>query len=73
MNQREIDELKSLLKRAVPPVGDATPPHDLWPAMLRRLDYRTLHIPWWDWVLLAGAGLLTLIFPSVIPALLYHL
>ena len=73
MNEREMDEMKRLLKEALPPMGESDPRRDLWPAVLRRLDERTVRVPWWDWALLAGAALLTLFFPGVIPALLYHL
>jgi hypothetical protein len=73
MSEREMDEMKKLLKEALPPVGESAPRRDLWPALLRHMDERTVRVPWWDWVLLAGAGLLTLFVPGVIPALLYHL
>jgi hypothetical protein len=73
MNEREFDDLKKLLKESLPPVTTAAPKHDLWPAMLRRLDARPVHVPWWDWALLAGATLLLCFFPGIIPALLYHL
>jgi hypothetical protein len=89
MTEREMDELKRLLKRAVPPVGKGRQGverlrqastelrRDLWPEMRRRLEERTVRVrvrvPWWDWALLAGASLLLLLFPGVIPALLYHL
>ena len=73
MNEREMDEMKKLLVEGLPPVDESEPRRDLWPALLRRMDERTVHVPWWDWVLLAGAALLTLVVPGVIPALLYHL
>jgi len=73
MRPAELAEIKKQLKEAVPPVGERELRRDLWPAMLRRLDERTVSVPWWDWVLLAGASLMILLFPGVIPALLYHL
>lgn len=72
MNERELDELKKLLKDALPPVKQELR-RDLWPSMLRQLDERTVRVPWWDWVLLGVASLLILLFPGAIPALLYHL
>lgn len=72
MNEREMEEMKKLLKEALSPVRDELR-RDLWPSMLRRLDERTVRVPWWDWVLLGVASLLILFFPGVIPALLYHL
>jgi hypothetical protein len=73
MRERELDEMKKLLSEALPQVGESHLQRDLWPAMLRRLDERTVRVPWWDWALLAGVSLLMLFFPRVIPALLYHL
>jgi hypothetical protein len=87
MTEREMDELKKLLKGAVPPVGKGQQDverlrqaatelrRDLWPEMRRRLEESAVRVrvPWWDWALLAGASLLLLLFPGVIPALLYHL
>jgi hypothetical protein len=72
MNEREMDELKRLLKEAVPPAKQELR-RDLWPLMVRRLDERTVRVPWWDWVLLGVASLLIVLFPGAIPALLYHL
>jgi hypothetical protein len=73
MNERELDDLKKLLKESLSPVSTETPKRDLWPAMLHRLDAPQLRVPWWDWALLAGATLLLCLFPGMIPALLYHL
>jgi hypothetical protein len=72
MNGREMDELRKLLKEALLPVKQELR-RDLWPSMVRRLDERTVGVPWWDWVLLGVASLLILLFPGAIPALLYHL
>jgi hypothetical protein len=73
MNEREMEEVKKLLKEAVPPMKDAELGRDLWPAMLQRLAQPAVRVPWWDWALLAGSGLLLWFFPGMIPALLYHL
>jgi hypothetical protein len=73
MSDREMDEITKLLKEALPPVGESPMRRDLWPTMARRLEERSVRVPWWDWALLAGASLLTLLYPGVIPALLYHL
>ncbi len=73
MKESEIDDLKKLLKDALPPTGGGGLQRDLWPAMLRRLDQRAIRVPWWDWALLAAlAGALCLL-PGIIPALLYQL
>jgi hypothetical protein len=73
MSDREMQEMKKLLKEGLPPMRDAELGRDLWPAMLERLAAPPLRMPWWDWVLLAGASATILFVPGVIPALLYHL
>ena len=73
MSDREMEEIKKLLKETLPPVRDAELGRDLWQAMLQRLAAPPVHVPWWDWVLLAGAAATILFFPGVIPALLYQL
>jgi len=73
MSDREMEEMKKLLKEALPPMREAELGRDLWPAMLERLAAPPLRMPWWDWVLLAGASATILFVPGVIPALLYHL
>lgn len=73
MKELENEDLKKLLKKALPAAGEAELQRDLWPAMLRRLDARPIHVPWWDWALLGGVTGLILFFPGMIPVLLYHL
>jgi hypothetical protein len=42
--------------------------------MVRRLEQAaTVRVPWFDWALLATAGVAAIFFPALIPALLYHL
>jgi hypothetical protein len=73
MKDREMDDVKKLLKDTLKPARAAELRRDLWLAMLQRLDERPIRVPWWDWALLAGAIALFCIFPGTIPALLYHL
>jgi hypothetical protein len=73
MKKPETDDMKKLLKEALPAAHDNELRRDLWPAMLRRLDQRALRVPWWDWALLAGLAAALVFFPGIIPALLYHL
>ncbi len=73
MSEREVDEMKKLLKGAVKPVAGAELQRDLWPAMLERISRGAAQLPWWDWVLVAGTCLALWFFPGIIPALLYHL
>lgn len=73
-NGQDDNELRELLKQAVTPVKDAELRRDLWPEMLKRLDQeRPVHVPWFDWALAALLSTALLLFPGVIPALLYHL
>jgi hypothetical protein len=79
MTAYDEDRIKHLLKQALPPVApDAEPAHDLWPAVLRRLDAKSAGaslrtIPWFDWALIAGLALFAVAFPATIPVLLYYL
>jgi hypothetical protein len=46
---------------------------DLWPRMLQKLDERPFGASWLDWVLAALLPIWLMLFPSVIPGLVYHL
>jgi len=70
--ERELEQLGKLLRKAVPPFTDCELRRDLWPQMLLRLG-GSRHVPWWDWALLGGAIAAICAFPSVLPALLFHL
>ena len=73
MNAAHDEKLRALLKAAFPPVRDADVPRDLWPAVLRRLAADRARVPWFDWALAAILAALFVMFPEVIPVLLYHL
>ena len=66
MSDREMEEMKKLLKEGLPPLRDAELGRDLWPAMLERLAAPPLRLPWWDWVLLAGTTLPVMIRASAV-------
>jgi hypothetical protein len=84
-HDEQIERLGEALRRAIPPTGDAEPQRDLWPRMLQRMEgaplgsahssriERFAGAPWFDWALLGVAGAALVIFPALIPALLYHL
>ena len=65
--------MNELLKSALPPVKDLDLKHDLWPAMRRKIDERTIRVPIWDWALIAAVLAWVAIFPQSALALLYHL
>jgi hypothetical protein len=74
MNGEHDEQLKRLIRQAIAPVKDAELQRDLWPQMLKRLQQQEpVRVPWFDWVLAAVSCLILVLFPSVIPALLYHL
>ncbi len=72
MTQRDEEQIRSLLKKAFPPV-DTAPRRDLWPAVLRKLDEQSAAMPWYDWALAVAVVGLFFWFPKFIPVLLYHL
>jgi anti-sigma factor RsiW len=82
MNSHDENNLKDLLRQALPPVKDAaTPERDLWPAMQQRMNAKAeqpavLGFSGWalfDGVLLVGLAGLVALFPASIPLLLYYL
>ena len=79
MNAHDEDDLKHLLRQALPPVeGDAAPGRDLWPDLLRRLDAEPAAPAFSGWAvfdgaLLAGLGGVAVLFPASIPVFLYYL
>jgi hypothetical protein len=75
-NEETNDELKELLKQAVPSVKHAELRRDLWPQMLRKLAEQpapAIHVPWFDWALAAILSAVLIFFPGSIPVLFYHL
>lgn len=73
MTHQDEKGLQALLKREFPPFETAERQRDLWPQMLRRLDAQPPRVPWFDWALAAAVAAMLLLFPAVIPALLYQL
>jgi hypothetical protein len=68
------EQMEKLLRQTLPPIGDASgPDHDLWPAMLRKLDERPAAVPWFDWALMGALAAMIAVFPAAIPVLLYYL
>lgn len=74
MNVQDHDRIKQLLQQTLKPIEQQSdPPHDLWPAMLRKLDERPVPVPWFDWALAAGLAGFVAAFPATLPLLLYYL
>lgn len=73
MTDEEIRKIQILLKETFPPLPNAELQRDLWPNMQERMNRPAIRLAWWDWALLTGATTVILLFPTMIPALLYHL
>jgi hypothetical protein len=70
---RDYEEVQRALKDARPPV-DAELRHDLWPAMLRRIQEQPApSVPWYDWALAAGVLATIVVFPKAALLFAYHL
>ena len=66
------DEIRTLLKAALPPMREHRPPHDMWPLIARRASTT----PRWslaDWSAAAVVAGALLLFPKWFWFLAYHL
>ncbi len=75
VNDPEISSLARQLRSAVPPCNCGLE-GDLWPRMARRLEesrHPNLVFGWFEAVLAALVALACLVFPQLVPAMLYHL
>jgi hypothetical protein len=74
MNEEQV---KELLKQALPRMTESESAHDLWPDVLRRMEttaeIRPVSVPWFDWALIAGLAGFVLFVPASIPVILYYL
>jgi hypothetical protein len=68
-NDRQI---RDALKRSFSPVNTELG-RDLWPDVLRRLDARSVGVPWYDWVLGGLSAVAFLVFPQLVLVFAYHL
>lgn len=67
----DVERLKDVLRRTVPPMPEEAPRRDLWPDVVRRM---TVHrVPWFDWMIAAAAVAASVALPAVGPTLLYLL
>lgn len=72
MSEHEERQVREALRKAFRPV-DTELQHDLWPAVLRKIDIRSRAVPWYDWALIAIVTALCLYAPRLILVLAYHL
>ena len=72
MNEYDDRQIGEALKRSYPPINTELG-RDLWPAVLRKLDNRPAHVPWYDWALIGLSASVLLFFPELILVFAYHL
>jgi hypothetical protein len=72
MNERQDEQLRSLLWRALPSMREHELRQDLWPRMLRRLDDRPSRWTWLDYALVGVVLAGFIAYPEVIPWVLFH-
>jgi hypothetical protein len=76
MNPSPDPRIQSQLKSAFPPVRDGELQRDLWPDMLKRIESDVdgkIAFGLMDWILAGLVAASVLVFPGLIPELLYHL
>ena len=76
MNRSFDARMQALLKSSLPPIGSAEPSRDLWPDMLKRIEADSgeeVAFTPLDWTIAGLIAVAVLIFPGLIPGLLYHL
>lgn len=71
MDQHET-EIRDALREAFQPLERPALERDLWPQMLGRLDRASLRPSWLDCVLACVVPIWCVLFPRIIPGLLYH-
>jgi hypothetical protein len=73
MKPPDDERIEKILREAIPPLGRNALQRDLWPQMRQRLEVRSFTVSWFDWSLIAACLIWLVVFPEVIPALVYHL
>ncbi len=73
MSEQNDERIRESLRKSIAPAADRELKRDLWPQMLRRLEWRPAQLPWFDWALLAVLGIWFFFSPEAIPILVYHL
>lgn len=72
MTNHDEKRVRELLKAAIPPINPELE-HDLWPAMLNRMQAPETGLCWYDWTLIAGLCGWLFVYPQGILQLLYQL
>jgi hypothetical protein len=72
MTKHDDRQIRNALKQSFPPVNTELR-RDLWPDVLRRLDTRSVGVPWYDWAMVALSAVMFLAFPRLVLLFAYHL
>jgi hypothetical protein len=72
MDEHNDRQIRDALKQSSPSVNTELG-RDLWPDVLRRLDARSVNVPWYDWVLVGLSTAMFLVFPRLVLVFAYHL
>ena len=70
---RDFDFVRRHLRSALPPLSGADLQVDLWPRMLRRLEEAPSTFGWFESILAGLVAITFIVFPELLPAMLYHL
>jgi hypothetical protein len=71
MNEHDDREIREALKESLAPINTELG-RDLWLDVLRKLETRPVHIPWYDWALIGVSASVLLFFPKLILLFVYH-
>ena len=72
MTEHDDRQIREALRRSFSPINTELG-RDLWPAVLRKLDTRPPHVPWYDWALIGLSTSVLMLFPELILVFAYHL
>ncbi len=72
MDDQNDRQIRNTLKQGFPPV-DTNLARDLWPDVLRKLDTRSVGVPWYDWALVGLSAAVLIAFPRLVLVFAYHL
>ena len=72
MTEHDDRQIRNTLRQSFSPVNTELG-RDLWPDVLRKLDTRSVSVPWYDWVLVGVSVVTFLVFPRLVFVFAYHL
>ena len=77
LDEHNDRQIRDVLKGSFPSVNTELG-RDLWPEILRRealrrLDARSVSVPWYDWVLVGVSAAMFIVFPRLVLVFAYHL